>query len=109
MRSRPIADRLSEKLSINEDECWIFNGAKTPKGYGLIAYKGIEIYTHRITYELHIGPIPEGMLVCHTCDVPSCCNPSHLFLGTSQDNVDNMMDKGREGKFGLAAMQKLRG
>ncbi len=51
--------------------------------------------THRISYQLHFGPIPEGMLVCHHCDNVKCVRPDHLFVGTSQDNTSDMMKKGR--------------
>ncbi|HBR21586.1 MAG TPA: hypothetical protein DD713_03315 [Nitrospiraceae bacterium] len=50
---------------------------------------------HRFMYELCIGPIPEGMLVCHTCDIERCGNPEHLFLGTHKDNTQDAINKGR--------------
>ena len=56
------------------------------KGYGK---------AHRIVWEAVNGPIPEGMFVCHTCDVPRCVNIDHLFLGTAQDNMNDKMSKGR--------------
>ena len=55
---------------------------------------------HRLAYELWIGPIPGGMLVCHTCDIPRCVNPNHLFAGTDLDNQRDMIAKGRENRVG---------
>lgn len=76
--------------------CWLWTGYRNPKGYGRFGpTKKIDAYSHRVSYEMHKGPIPAGLLVCHRCDNPPCVNPKHLFTGTMQDNVDDMMSKGR--------------
>lgn len=73
--------------------CWIWEKMVTKKGYGTVTYHQKHMRAHRVAYILFRGEIPEGMLVCHKCDNPSCCNPSHLFLGT---NADNMKDRDRK-------------
>lgn len=78
-----------------EDECWIWNGPRVPSGYGRIRWNGRDSYAHRCSYELHKGPVPPGMHVCHTCDNPPCVNPKHLFHGTRQDNMQDSVRKGR--------------
>lgn len=74
---------------------WIWQRYCQPIGYGMTKYKGKMVLVHRLFYTLFVGPIPDGLKVCHTCDVPSCCNPEHLFLGTQKDNVTDMLLKGR--------------
>ena len=70
---------------------WEGNGRGKRLSYGMLGKKR----AHRLSFESSFGPIPEGMLVRHKCDIPCCVNPDHLELGTSQDNVDDMMDRGR--------------
>lgn len=81
------------------DTCWIWTGAKTVDGYGLLSVKiGERVHTpraHRIAYFLANGELPDKSLVCHRCDNPKCCNPAHLFLGTHQDNMTDMAEKHR--------------
>jgi hypothetical protein len=81
------------------DECWPWTGARFQGGYGALGVPG-ELRTqvagaHRVSWDLHHGPIPDGMYVCHSCDVRECVNPAHLFLGTARDNTRDMISKGR--------------
>ena len=78
-----------------QDNCWLWTAGTTTGGYGEITYKQKGHYAHRTAYELVIGPIPDGMLVCHKCDNRLCCNPEHFFLGSISDNISDMHAKGR--------------
>jgi hypothetical protein len=82
----------------NKDQCWIWGGALQSKGYGTIHTKERRIYAHRFAFETLIRPIQDGEIVCHTCDNPPCVNPSHLFIGTPQDNSTDMVNKDRQCK-----------
>lgn len=95
----PAIDRVLKKIvKIPFSGCWIFMGAINTFGYGIVGTGGRgkpNDRAHRITYRHFCGDIPSGMFVCHRCDVPCCCNPDHLFLGTNKDNVKDMISKGR--------------
>ncbi len=80
---------------IDKDSCWNWTGAKIKKDYGHIRIKDKMILTHRFSWELHFGKIPEGLCVLHKCDNPPCVNPNHLFLGTIADNNKDRDDKKR--------------
>lgn len=77
------------------DGCINWPGARGSNGYGYVRKGGRMVGAHRAVYEQNVGPIPEGMHVCHRCDNPMCINPAHLFLGTAADNAQDRQGKGR--------------
>lgn len=78
------------------DGCWLWTGQRDKDGYGHVWYGGIGQVASRLAWELTHGPIPAGYFALHSCDNPPCCRPDHLFLGTSRDNIDDMLSKGRQ-------------
>lgn len=87
------------------NDCWPWTKARVTDGYGTIAYEVGDLYaTHRLSFIIEHGNIPEGMQVLHSCDNPPCCNPAHLFLGTNLDNVRDMLNK-RRGSVKLTCEQ----
>ncbi len=93
---KPLAERLTAKLVRDATGCLLWTGGRCRKGYGSMSMPGGgRAKTHRVAYELAHGPIPEGMYVCHSCDTPACCEPTHLFLGSPTDNVRDMVSKNR--------------
>lgn len=95
----PLQERL-ESGAIPEPNtgCLLWTRGSYPFGYGSISDRGRHLRTHRVSYELHIGPIPPGLFVCHRCDTPACIEPAHLFLGTSSENALDRERKGRGAK-----------
>lgn len=89
-----VTTSLFNKYNIVGD-CWIFSGGLGADGYGIIWHEGVCYRAHRLSYSLSVEPIPKGISVLHKCDNRQCINPEHLFLGTQQDNIDDMTTKGR--------------
>ena len=93
---KTLREKLEAKLAPGENGCLEFIGYRDRCGYGKIFVDSKALYTHRVAWELQNGKIPDGLHVLHRCDVPSCCNPEHLFLGTPADNMADMVQKGRQ-------------
>ena len=92
----PIEERWRTKFKISENGCWNWTSSKDLAGYGMIKHKnGKQIKAHRFSWMLYKGEIPDNLFVLHRCDNRLCVNPEHLFLGTHQDNMDDMVAKGR--------------
>lgn len=96
---RPIGDRFWAKVACGAlDACWEWHARRNERGYGMFHVSATRPTepASRVAYELTYGPIPDGLWVLHHCDNPPCCNPGHLFLGTSLDNIRDAQAKGRD-------------
>lgn len=94
-RLRPLQERFWEKVQKAKDGCWLWIAGVGGSGYGRIGRDGKNDEAHRVSWEMHFGPIPAGMFVCHRCDVRTCVNPGHLFLGNHNVNMADRKAKGR--------------
>jgi len=98
---RTAEDRFWSKVNKrSNDECWLWRGGTSIQGYGRFWLDGSMVQAHRFSWEIANGKIPDGdgphgTCVCHTCDVPGCVNPRHMFLGSNAENLHDMKIKGR--------------
>jgi hypothetical protein len=110
IKKKPVEERFWDKVNKNTGtDCWHFTGAILKNGYGQFGINYKMVYAHRFAYELHKDPIPEGMIVMHSCDNRKCVNIDHLSLGTQLDNMRDMVKKnrGNKAKGSLSGKSKL--
>lgn len=92
---RTTRERFLCNVQIGDDHaCWLWRGRIVKGGYGGFSGDGQNM-AHRYAYQSMVGPIPAGLFVCHSCDIRNCVNPAHLWVGTNQQNMDDMCRKGR--------------
>jgi len=95
----PLVDRFWAQVEVRgPDDCWLWQaGTQEPFGHGVIwdAEKKSMVGAHRVSWLLHHGPVPRGKWILHTCDVPACVNPRHLYVGTSERNVRDCFERVR--------------
>jgi hypothetical protein len=105
---KSIKERFDQRISSEPSSgCWLWTGGTDKNGYGRMWVASRMVQAHRVAWSLYRGPIPDGYVVCHICDCPPCCNPEHLFVGTRQDNIADMVGKRRHPRRETAGMAVL--
>lgn len=90
--------RLFRQIKKLPSGCWVWQGISMSSGYGIFSLNGEQTSTHRAAWTIFRGEIPSDLFVLHSCDVRLCVNPDHLWLGTREDNTQDMLRKGRQSK-----------
>lgn len=90
-----ILARIASKVILSPSGCLEWQASKNSDGYGNVFYRGQRWIVTRLLWTIHKGPIPDGLVACHTCDNPACCTLDHLWLGTRGDNIRDSASKGR--------------
>ena len=95
---RPYNERFQQRVKVLENGCWEWLGTINQDGYGIFHYKGKSTKAHRMSVFFKDGVLPEGVMICHTCDWRRCVNPDHLYIGDQESNMADMVRKGRQKK-----------
>jgi hypothetical protein len=102
---KDIKQRFDSKYVKADSGCWNWTASRTRDGYGKMSVAGKTVASHRASWLLNHGDIPDGLFVLHECDNRLCVNPNHLFLGTTSDNMVDCILKGRHGRKKLSKDQ----
>jgi len=99
-RQAHTAEEYLDQRLDKSGECWVWTSGADRNGYGQCHAARVAkdlggTRAHQLAYVAAYGSVPEGRIVCHTCDNPSCCNPKHLYAGTHKDNVRDCVERGR--------------